>query len=66
MMEYDKRLGRNELNLVNNMKELLDYWREYYRASDRDCRNLEVSAKIPYTEWAETANVVTELVESLK
>lgn len=65
MMEYDKKLGRKEGFLIKNMKELLEYWKEYYRESDRDCKNLEISSKIPYTEWSSTANLVIEMVDNI-
>lgn len=43
---------------LRNFRQLLDFWREYYRVRSKDCSSLEYSSTIPFAEWVKVADVL--------
>ena len=43
--------NENRGNVLNNFRQLLWFWREYYRNRGRDRLSLEFSSHIRFTEW---------------
>ncbi len=60
--EYDISLGRANTYMLENVKKLLSFWKEYYYPSDKDCQSLELSSRVPFSEWIETVEVAQQLV----
>jgi len=60
LADYDVSLGRSKTHMLDNVRKLLAFWKEYYYPSDKDCQSLEVSSRIQFTEWIETVEVSQE------
>lgn len=43
---------------LRNFRQLLDFWREYYRVRSKDCSSLEYSSTIPFPEWVKVADLL--------
>jgi hypothetical protein len=47
-------------NCRANFRELLGFWRKYYRHRGKDCLSLEYSSRIRFSEWCHIVRVVLE------